>query len=186
MSVATGDPNPALSDLSSKSSLYYHRCYLTYITSAVVEYINLKYFISHSPCHGAHWKRHVQQSSYYWVGIRYGGNVSTEPLPSNDRGIFTEPLPYNDRGIHIKTQRLMEGIFQLGRWNGLRCRDIRTKFHKYWFRHSTVHGGGDTHTDSNVISYAYSILAYFPILKKKLSMIMRSCCCPCVCVCACC
>jgi hypothetical protein len=26
--------------------------------------------------------------------IRYRGNVSTEPLPSNDRGIFTEPSRY--------------------------------------------------------------------------------------------
>jgi hypothetical protein len=31
--------------------------------------------------------------------IRYRGNVSTEPLPSNDKGIFTEPLPSNDKGI---------------------------------------------------------------------------------------
>jgi hypothetical protein len=30
---------------------------------------------------------------------RYRGNVSTEPLPSNDRGTFTEPLPSNDKGI---------------------------------------------------------------------------------------
>jgi hypothetical protein len=30
--------------------------------------------------------------------IRYRGNVSTEPLPSNGKGIFTEPLPGNDRG----------------------------------------------------------------------------------------
>jgi hypothetical protein len=33
------------------------------------------------------------------VCIRYHGNVSTKPLPSNDRGIFTEPLPSNERGI---------------------------------------------------------------------------------------
>jgi hypothetical protein len=31
--------------------------------------------------------------------IRYRGKVSTEPLPSNDRGIFIEPLPSNDEGI---------------------------------------------------------------------------------------
>jgi hypothetical protein len=31
------------------------------------------------------------------VCIRYHGNVSTKPLPSNDRRIFTEPLPSNDR-----------------------------------------------------------------------------------------
>jgi hypothetical protein len=36
---------------------------------------------------------------YCFVCIRYRGNVSTEPLPSNDRGIFTEPLPSNDKGI---------------------------------------------------------------------------------------
>jgi hypothetical protein len=30
--------------------------------------------------------------------IRYRGNVSTEPSPINDRGIFTEPLPSNDTG----------------------------------------------------------------------------------------
>jgi hypothetical protein len=85
------------------------------------------------------------------VCIRYRGKVSTEllpsneegiftePLPSNDRGIFTEPLPSSDRGIHRYRHRL---IFLLRRWDGLRCRDIRTKFHKVWFRHSKVNGGG--------------------------------------------
>jgi hypothetical protein len=33
------------------------------------------------------------------MSIRYRGKVSTERLPSNDRGIFTEPLPSNDKGI---------------------------------------------------------------------------------------
>jgi hypothetical protein len=33
------------------------------------------------------------------VCIRYGGNVSTGPLRSKDKGIFTEPLRINDRGI---------------------------------------------------------------------------------------
>jgi hypothetical protein len=32
------------------------------------------------------------------VCIRYRGNISTEPLPSNDKGNFTEPLPSNDWG----------------------------------------------------------------------------------------
>jgi hypothetical protein len=52
--------------------------------------------------HGPHWKRRVQQCFYCCVCIRYIGNVSTEPLPSHDRGIFTEPLPSNDRG-HTQT-----------------------------------------------------------------------------------
>jgi hypothetical protein len=41
--------------------------------------------------HGPHRKRRVQKFFYCYVCIRYRGNVSTEPLPSNDRGIFTEP-----------------------------------------------------------------------------------------------
>jgi hypothetical protein len=51
------------------------------------------------------------------VCIRYRGNVSKEPLPSSDsgifteplpgnyKGIFTEPLPSNDRGIHRHGQQ---------------------------------------------------------------------------------
>jgi hypothetical protein len=49
--------------------------------------------------HGQHWKRRIRQSFYCCVCIRYHGNVSTEPLPSNDRGIFTEPSLSNDKGI---------------------------------------------------------------------------------------
>jgi hypothetical protein len=46
-------------------------------------------------------------------GLIVGRNVTltTEPLPSNDKGTFTEPLPSNDRGIHTQTHRLMGGIF---------------------------------------------------------------------------
>jgi hypothetical protein len=36
--------------------------------------------------HGPHWKRRVQQFFYCCLCIRYRGNVSTEPLPSNDKG----------------------------------------------------------------------------------------------------
>jgi hypothetical protein len=31
--------------------------------------------------------------------VVHRGNFSTEPLPSNDEGIFTEPLSSNDREI---------------------------------------------------------------------------------------
>jgi hypothetical protein len=47
--------------------------------------------------HWPHRKRCVQKFFYCCLCIRYRGNISTEPLPSNDRGIFTEPLPSNDR-----------------------------------------------------------------------------------------
>jgi hypothetical protein len=49
--------------------------------------------------HGPYWKPRVQKSFYCCVCVRYRGKVSTEPLPSNDKGIFTELLPSNDKGI---------------------------------------------------------------------------------------
>jgi hypothetical protein len=52
--------------------------------------------------HGPHWKRRVQQFFYCCVCIRYRGNVSTQPLPSNHRGIFTKPFPSNDKGIYTE------------------------------------------------------------------------------------
>jgi hypothetical protein len=63
---------------------------------------------------GQHRKRRLQKI------FRCSGNV------------FTEPLPSNDRGIHIQTQRLMGGVYEARRSDGLRCYDIRTKFHKDW------------------------------------------------------
>jgi hypothetical protein len=68
--------------------------------------------------HGPHRKRRVQQFFYFCVYIRYRCNI------------FTESLPINDRGIHIQTQRLMEGIYEVGLCDGLRCHDIHTMFHK--------------------------------------------------------
>jgi hypothetical protein len=52
-----------------------------------------------------HWKPCVQQFFYRCVCVRYRGNVSTEQLSSNDKGIFTEPLPSNGMGErHTHTQ----------------------------------------------------------------------------------
>jgi hypothetical protein len=75
--------------------------------------------------HGPHRRRCVQQF-YCCVCIRCRGNFCTEPLPSNNRG------------IHIQTQRLMGGIYEAHRWDGLRCHDIHTKFRNDWFRHSKI------------------------------------------------
>jgi hypothetical protein len=38
--------------------------------------------------HGPHWKRRVQQFFYCCMCMRYRGNVSTEPMPSNDKGFL--------------------------------------------------------------------------------------------------
>jgi hypothetical protein len=56
--------------------------------------------------HGPHWKRCVQQFFYCCVWIRYRDNVSTEPLCSNDRGIYSEPLPINDKETFTEPYQL--------------------------------------------------------------------------------
>jgi hypothetical protein len=62
--------------------------------------------------HGSHRKWRVQQFLYSCVWIRCRCNV------------FTEPLPSNDRGFHIQAFKLVGGIYEVGRWDGLRCHDI--------------------------------------------------------------
>jgi hypothetical protein len=50
--------------------------------------------------------------------------------------------------IHIETHRLLGGIYEVRRLDGLRCHDIHTKFHKDWFSHSKVITWGiHKHTD---------------------------------------
>jgi hypothetical protein len=48
---------------------------------------------------------------YCCVCIRYRGNVSTEPLPSNNKGSFNEPLPSNDKGILQRLPSNDKGTF---------------------------------------------------------------------------
>jgi hypothetical protein len=63
--------------------------------------------------HGPHWKQLVQQLLYRCVCIRYRGNVSTTPLPSNDMGIFTEPSRYlaTLRGYTYRHTDWWQGFF---------------------------------------------------------------------------
>jgi hypothetical protein len=72
-----------------------------------VDNINKKFWeelIAYFPLigHGPHRKRHNYGDTHsihiIFHNIRYRGNVFTEPLPSNDKGIITEPLPNNDGG----------------------------------------------------------------------------------------
>jgi hypothetical protein len=74
------------------------------------------------------------------------GNVFTRRCLTMKGGRhFTVPLPGNDRrGTH--THRLMGGVYEMQRWDGLRCHDIHTEFHKDWFRHSDVNRGRFTDT----------------------------------------
>jgi hypothetical protein len=45
-----------------------------------------------------HIENDASNNSSIVVCIRYRDNVSIEPLPSNDRGIFIEPFPSNNKG----------------------------------------------------------------------------------------
>jgi hypothetical protein len=63
--------------------------------------------------------------------------------------------PATTGGIHIKTHRLMGGIYKVRPSDGLKCHDIHTKFHKDWFRHSKFNRGIHRHTDSMTIAYSY-------------------------------
>jgi hypothetical protein len=75
--------------------------------------------------------------------IRCRGNVSTEPLPSNDMG------------IHIQTHKLKGEIYKVCRWDGFRWHDIHTKFLDDWFRHSKVNTGGVEYIDTQKAWWAH-------------------------------
>jgi hypothetical protein len=52
------------------------------------------------------------------------------------------------RGIHIQRHRLMGGIYEIRRWNGIRSYDMHTKFHKDCIKHWKSDGGGHPDTES--------------------------------------
>jgi tricorn protease-like protein len=59
--------------------------------------------------------------------------------------MFTDPMIRNDRAdTHTDTQSA--GIYEVRSINGLRCRDIHTKFHKDWSR-DLKYDGRDTLTN---------------------------------------
>jgi hypothetical protein len=89
--------------------------------------------MAHIPWYGTD---NIENDTSCCMYIRCRGNV------------FTEPLRSNAMGIRMQTHRLMRGIYEVRRWDGLRCHDIHTRFHKYWFRHSKGNNEGfaDTQT----------------------------------------
>jgi hypothetical protein len=58
-----------------------------------------KELIADIPCYDTgHIENYVSNNSSIVACIRYRGNVSTEPLPTNDKGISTNPWPSNNGG----------------------------------------------------------------------------------------
>jgi hypothetical protein len=118
--------------------------------------------------------------------LRWCINVFTELLPGIDRAYYTDSQTHVSNNssilacsrclatkwgicfkslclamigeIHIQTHRLMGGIYEVGRHNGLKC-TIHTKFHKDWFRHSKANVGywqTHSHHGDNI-----SLLSFF-------------------------
>jgi hypothetical protein len=105
--------------------------------------------------HGPHTKRSVQ--FLYCVGIRCRGNVFTEPLPSSD----------------THRHRLVGGIYEVHRWDGLRCHDIHTKFHKDWFRHpNLIVGDSQTYRQHCDLSRCFYFFKIRKVGKKCMIMMM--------------
>jgi hypothetical protein len=75
----------------------------------------------------------IDFSSYIVAYVHCRGNVFTERLPSN---------------VRIRRHRLMGGIYEVRRSDGLRCHE----FHEDYFRHSGVSRRGFKHTDSMEIA----------------------------------
>jgi hypothetical protein len=91
-------------------------------------------------------------------------------------------------GIHMQTHRLMEGICEVRRWDGIRCHDIHTEFNIDWFRHSKVNGaelhrhtGRRSHTSrlkiERILYHTYFLLftaVASPVAKQRNNYV--SCC----------
>jgi hypothetical protein len=71
--------------------------------------------------------------------------------------------------LHIQTSRLIAGIYEVPRFDGLRCDDVQIKFNKDWFSHSDV-DKGDTQTDRKNGDLISLLLVFFKMRKvgKKL------------------
>jgi hypothetical protein len=63
-------------------------------------------------------------------------------------------LPSNDRGIHIQTHRFMRGIYEVHRWDGLRCHDIVARM---WRLYKTGIGLTTGFIGSHTVTLNYSV-----------------------------
>jgi hypothetical protein len=71
--------------------------------------------------------------------------------------------------IHIQTHRLLAGIYEVCHWDGLRCPDTYTKFHRDWFRRSKA-DGADTQPcrqNGNLTSLLRKVGQKYFITKSK-------------------
>jgi hypothetical protein len=63
-------------------------------------------------------------------------------------------LPSRSLATYTYTHRLMGGIYEVRRWDGLSCYDTHTKFYEEWFGQSNLMWWIHRHTESKVVSSA--------------------------------
>jgi hypothetical protein len=102
--------------------------------------------------------------------IRYRGNLSTEPLASNDRGIFIEPSRYLATiwgDTHTDTQTDgRDFLFRPLRW----AQVPSTKFHKDWLGgYTDTHINKHTHTQT--ATWSHKLTLFFQNKESRLIMI---------------
>jgi hypothetical protein len=62
----------------------------------------------------------------------------------------------------------MRGIYEVRCWDGLRCHNIHTKYHKAWFSHSKVDGGGGDTQRHRQHCDRISLLSFFQNKESRL------------------
>jgi hypothetical protein len=124
--------------------------------------------------HEPHRKRLLQQffvgaETFYWVDIwqRYGDTqTDTQTQASNNYSCFTSccltTIPVKD----TETNGMMGGVCEVCRWDGLRCHDIHTKFHKDWFRDSKVDSDWVDPRTHREQGYPINLLSFLFKMKK--------------------
>jgi hypothetical protein len=138
--------------------------------NVLTEFLLSNYRVIHRPIdcplirHGTHRKLCLRQFFYCCMYSLPRERLPSRCLPVKGGSQFTEPLPSNDRKVHIQTYRSMGGIYEVRRWEGPKCHDIRTKFHKDWFSHSKV--DGVIHRDTAWWSHKSAVLIFFQNKKK--------------------
>jgi hypothetical protein len=86
--------------------------------------------------------------------------------------IFTEPLSSNERGIHIQTDRRMGGIYEIRRWDGFKRLDMHTKLHNIYSSIQKLMGGYTDAQTHRQKSHFISLLLFSQNKESRLKIHM--------------